>query len=36
MMLFQKKEWLTLPEDPTVDLDRGSRPRTTKSVLNGR
>ena len=25
-----QKKWLTLPKDPTVDLDRGSRPRTTK------
>ena len=28
--VIPEKEWLTLPEDPTVDLDRGSRPRTTK------
>ena len=25
-----EKQWITLPKDPTVDLDRGSRPRTTK------
>ena len=25
-----EKEWLTLPKDPTVNLDRGSRPRTAK------
>ena len=25
-----QKKWLTLPKDPTVDLDRGTRPRTTK------